>query len=610
MTERTELVEAAMRYVRPLRQYWFLWIVPAFLCTSLAIGYGLFAQDYWLASQQLVVRNESLGSALGYGRFESYDEMKTAEETIHAVAKNRALATSVLQSAGPPPSHKKPNWPSPRNVDDFLGKVSISAPNGAEFGQTEVIQLNVEAESPERAVKLTTLVVTELEKRLNELRMVRFESLESELAHSQTLALERLAESTERLETIEQDLGPDLSELRTLDQQYSGGSGILQQELGRAREALREARRELGVIELQQDHLESVRRDPDEIITVPGSILVAYPALGRLKNGLVDAELRLAAALGQYEITHPRCERVTEEIDQIRTRLKSELDTALVESEFNRQTTLQKNALLEQTALDIEQRISRFTTLRVEYNQLVAEVEQRKKDLATISTQLAEVQSTREAASRASMINPVDDPVVSTDPIGPGTKMLAVGGLACGLAIGIGLVFLVIPIEGGAHHAEPFARPIETPAEQPASTLTESVSLPPQSRLSSSRGGVRPQRAKPKVQGPQRAIEPNPESLIDEETLIAIDLTESSAEVAQVAIAGQTKSNPRSQIATAETHDAITQTATLQREAAEFLEPGVKPRRSSDRQISGDDEGLIMELDELRSEMRSNDNPK
>lgn len=571
-------------YGEPLRKHWLVWVVPTILVTALAIGFGFMSPKTWLASQQLVVRNETLGTPDGFGKFQSYDEMKTVEETIHAVAKNRQLAREVLAEVGPPANYKEKNkWPTERDVDSFLGCVSITAPNGAVFGQTEVIQLNVKADSPARSKQLTNLVTDGLAIRLNKLRENRSASLESELSQAVEMAQARLRDSTIKLSEIEQGLGTDLSELRTLDQQFSGGAGILQQELGRVREAIRTANRELSSIALHREYLESVRKDPEEIVMVPGSLLIAYPALGRLKNGLVDAELRLAKSLGQYDQTHPKSARIIEEVDQIQRRLREELDIALTESDFDHQKVTQKIDQLQQTYDELETRISRFTVLRVDYNRLVSEVEQRKKDVATASSQLAGIQSTRHSAQHSSIIGKIGEPVVSTDPLGPGTKMLGAGGLVCGLAIGIGLVFLLTPVTQDPvlrdHHGATADLEL-TPLDVDVMSQGNLMKRQPVPASQRERRTVRPTRARPTAgQLRESDIHFASESSVSDEELIDIDLLD-EVHVGQPVQSASTVRPQRSESGQASRSD-------------HYLLP------------NGDGEVLIKELDELRSDMRS-----
>ena len=62
------------------------------------------------------------------------------------------------------------SWPSEKVIEDVRRTISISAPNGAEFGKTEVILLSTKASARERARQFIELLLTEIDQKLREVR--------------------------------------------------------------------------------------------------------------------------------------------------------------------------------------------------------------------------------------------------------------------------------------------------------------------------------------------------------------------------------------------------------------------------------------------------------
>ena len=90
--------DVARLFIRhPLR-----WLLPAAIVAAGASAYALLKPATWEASQALMVRAEAGNNPGGPGRFRDLSEMKTFQETVLEVAKNKSVLTAALQSVGPP----------------------------------------------------------------------------------------------------------------------------------------------------------------------------------------------------------------------------------------------------------------------------------------------------------------------------------------------------------------------------------------------------------------------------------------------------------------------------------------------------------------------------
>ncbi len=142
------------------------------------------------------------------GRFESQTQMKAAQETILEMSKNHQVIRDALTQVGPISSGwsiaslfgTSKKYPSDELVAEFAKyNVSVHAPKGVEFGATEVIYLDIKANSPSLASKLSKSVSAALDARLREVREKRATSIISELEGQNQLLDENSSQSPKRL---------------------------------------------------------------------------------------------------------------------------------------------------------------------------------------------------------------------------------------------------------------------------------------------------------------------------------------------------------------------------------------------------------------------------
>jgi uncharacterized protein involved in exopolysaccharide biosynthesis len=435
------LADIARLFVRyPMR-----WLVPA---AAVAIGIGGYAflkPATWQATQTLVVRGEATGNVDGPGRFRHLTEMKTLEETLVEVAKSRAALTAVLEKVGPPPG--KPvvgNWPTPRDVDDLSADVELVPPKGAEFGATEMFYLRAKAVTPEQACALADAVADELLERFRKLRDDRAGSVVAELEQAAELARHQRAESVAALGKFEAGVGGDLAELRNLDQLGSGDGDVrkvsveLENEMRQAEQAVRNLR-ELKAL------LEPASLDPTKLLATPNRLLDSQPALRRLKDGLVDAQLRTSQLLGSMSREHPLVRAALDSEAEVRARMHAELSAALtsVETELAPAEALVRDR--QERLAASRARLDRLASSRAEYSALNAEYQHRTRQLEQAEKQLLDARAAQAGATVTSLVARVGVPDAGSKPVGPGKTMLLLMGVVGGLVVGVGCLLLTIP---------------------------------------------------------------------------------------------------------------------------------------------------------------------
>jgi len=447
------------------------WLAPTVVCAVLAAGYAWVMPRYWEASQALVVRKQAIGSAPAQpGEFADLYEMRTFQETILELAKSRQVLTATLKSVAPQESATTPSEPTEQAIESFRRRLSMLPPKGAEFGKTEVFYFHVKDKNRDRAVRLVAELCRQLDIRLRRLREAQAQSLISELEQQVDLAKATHEVDTQHLVEFETQVGADLGELRMLHSAFSGQSDLRQESV----ELENESRRtEARVREAEQllAALRAAQKDPQQLIAMPSSLLTSQPTLRRLKDGLVDAQLRAARLNGSLTVNHPHVQAAFDSVEHIRRDLHRELQVAIQGIEIELSLSRERAAIAKQQYHDVQQRLRRLAEQRVEYSNRVSTAKNSQVVLDQASAQLSEVRAMQAAAGSANLVMPVDQPEVGTHPVGPGRTIIVAAGTLGGFILGLGWVFLT-----AAGPSVPTSR-----ASEPASP-TLAVGIRPQPR--------------------------------------------------------------------------------------------------------------------------------
>jgi len=425
-------------------------IGPVALITLLALFYAMARPKTWEASQALVVRDEAGDRLTRPGKFTQVDEMKATQETVLELARSRGVLLKALTEVGPPADFDTANkWPTEAALEGLQDSVRVTPPKGAEFGKTEVFYLKVKASSPERAVKLALAICTQLQNGAASMREAMAQSTTKELTRSLSLAQADLDAATTKLGAMEKLVGNDLAELRILSESPSGDSDLRRT----ATELDREIR---GYHATQSENEESLKllkeaqHDPSTLLASPSVLLKAQPGLARLKDGLVDAQLRSGQALGTMSETHPVVLGAREAEKAIRAQLHDEISLAIRGVEVDLHVNADRIQSLEKQQASVEARLNKLAALRAEYTNLANTAKSRGETVKAVEHDLAEAKASEAASRVSSRISLFDQPDVGTRPVGPGKASLVGAGFGGGLMIAAALIFLSIaPVAPG-----------------------------------------------------------------------------------------------------------------------------------------------------------------
>ena len=462
------------------------WILPAVVLGVLAGLYALARPATWEASQTLIIRNEAANNQQSPGKFSHSEEMQTVQETILELVRSRGVLAAALTEIGPPADspEAEAGWPTARDVARLRDSVKLSPPNGAEFGKTEVFYLKVRDRDRDRAEALAGAISGQLETRFQTLRDAKAQSMISELAKPVNLARADLDESTARLTKIETQVGSDLAELRILQDASSGESALrrtvteIRNELRQAREAQKSNQELLAV-------LKAARADTGRLVATPNQLLESQPALKRLKDGLVDSQLRTADLRGRMSDNHPLVQAAVESEQEVAEHLHNELALAVRGIDVELQLNHDRVELL-QDQLDVTTgRLGQLAALRADYSNLVAENRNRTELLKRAEQKLSDARVAQASAKAASLIGRIDEPDTGVKPVGPSRSMILLAGLAGGLMAGMGVLLLTIqPGQPALPQAAPATGPVAPNTPPPHDGTLNTAPQPPADALS------------------------------------------------------------------------------------------------------------------------------
>ena len=273
-----------------------------------------------------------------------------------------------------------------------------------------------------------------------------------ELNKAAALARANLNESIARLNTIEKQVGSDLAELRLLNDSTSSDGALrrmaaeIEGELRQARSAAKANQQLLALLKSGQD-------DPGQLLATPGRLLESQPALRRLKDGLVDAQLHAAGLESRMSPLHPLVQSARQAEQEIGRQLHDELALAIRGVEGDLRLNTDRVATLETQLAQTTERLGRLAGLRAAYASQVAETASRTKLLERAEQNLAEAHATHASAKAASLLSCIDVPDAGIRPVSPSRAMIVLAGIAGGLLLGLGVVFLTVqaaPTEAAA----------------------------------------------------------------------------------------------------------------------------------------------------------------
>ncbi len=286
------------------------------------------------------------------------------------------------------------------------------------------------------------------------------------------LAQQDMDTATKALKEIEQKVGGDLVELRILSDSPSGDSN-LRRNLVELEKELRGYRATQVENEETLALLKAAQTDPEKLLASPDVLMRSQPGLKRLKEGLVNAQLRSGQALGTMSEEHPLVKGAVEAERVIRDQLHDEIGSAIKGAEAELHIGADRIQAVQKEIASSRERLTRLVGLRAEYANTSATVRNRAELLKNVERELAEARASLVAARAASRISPIGAPDAGTRPVGPGRSTIAAAGFGGGLLIAAAVLFLLTTprsVHDGAVAQQPPVAAQIPAADQPPAT--------------------------------------------------------------------------------------------------------------------------------------------
>lgn len=429
-----------------LMQYKLRWLIPAILIGCAAFAFASQLTDTWEVKQAVIVRNVATVQEGAPGEFRGTEPLRRTEDMIVQTCRSQLVLMSALKEVGPPddlPEERAATWPDQEAFESLREAMTIEAPNGAEFGTTEVFYITLRDKSRERATELVTAIFDQLRDRMGELRALRAESLVAEAEQAAALAKESLEATTIELTELEKSVGPDFVELRMLESS-THGNGDLVRSMIAIEQDINQIEHSNQVSETLLEILNAASEDPRSIESAPAELLTQYPNLESLREALMSAELRTAALKKNLLPNYPSVLAAAREEEAIRGRIQLEVENATKALLADRKVRQARLPLLQKRQQEVADRVARLADVRAEYSNLVRMLAHGQQEMQSTSRRLAEVRASQAVARNNSIISRLDSPDLGSESVGPSPKLVAVGGTLGGLMLGVGLVFLTV----------------------------------------------------------------------------------------------------------------------------------------------------------------------
>ena len=409
---------------------------------AVVLVYCLFKGNVWQATQSLIIREPASADRSVRGKFLHSDDRKTVQAAIVALAHHGETIKKALVAIGPGVGRAQgKSWPSPAEIRTARESIEVSPPNGSEYGKTEIFFLSSKHRDAQRAVQLAKAVSLVVQRQYQLIRDEQAKDMTRELEVAVKNAQEQLAKDSVLLSEMEVELGADLGELRMLDSQSSSVSDLRQNLLSLETER-RVAERDVRSHDTLLGILQDAENSPSKVLATPNDLLTLQPSLKRLKEGVVDAQLRTAQLLGKRTAEHPEVLAAKETEQAAFQQLKKELTNAVKGLAVDKKLALARVSSLNEQVADLKSRLSRVAAIRAKYAQQNAIVRSDTEYLDRARRELAEVKATALAMSPARLLQLVDEPELGDRPLGPSRSMLCAGGFIASLlcASGVSLV--------------------------------------------------------------------------------------------------------------------------------------------------------------------------
>jgi hypothetical protein len=274
---------------------------------------------------------------------------------------------------------------------------------------------------------------------------------------------------------MEIEAGSDLADLRGLSDTNVGSTNRLM--LDMVRDELRKADMSIRSLEPAYQLANAALEDASLVPQAAELISGSHPAISKLREGLADARVKTATLEGRFTPNHSEVLNARQIEEAFLKNLREELSRVVRGYHASIAISQQKINVLNDQEVALGKRLNRLADIRAKYSNLVAEVKSRGDALAQVKKELTQTLASRDAAQAASLITRLDTPVIGERPVGPGRSTIVGGATVGGLMFGLGVVFLLVPLDGRVPSSNTTPQPSSTPETNNPETKKAASSL-------------------------------------------------------------------------------------------------------------------------------------
>jgi uncharacterized protein involved in exopolysaccharide biosynthesis len=189
--------------------------------------------------------------------------------------------------------------------------------------------------------------------------------------------------------------------------------------------------------------------------------LIENPLITELYGRMVQAEVELESLSKVYKPKHPKIVQITTDIQNIREKLRQELQKEVENLRSERAVLVSRERVLQNTMEDFEQEALATNKKELRYNILERNVEMNKNLYDTLLARLKEADLS--GSIDVSNIRITEKATMPQFPVSPNKKRNLMLGLVFGLMLGVGLSFLKEYIDRTIHTEDDVQRYLNLP---------------------------------------------------------------------------------------------------------------------------------------------------
>jgi len=435
-------------FQRPLRTSLFAGIL-VFIVIAV---YGVLRPPVWEATQPLMIRAEALEGSRLPGRFESDQQRRQALDALVAVFQSCGVLEATLREVGPPRSIADRSYPGLTDVERLQRSVRVVPPSDTDFGTTDLIYLKVRDSQPDRAVRLASALVRHADRQLREIQSAKAEATVKELVLAEKNATETLQTLQRQLQEIEAQLGLDGLTLRSYEAKLD--ESPLRAAISDLEDQLEDLETQIATEKELIRLLREAEAKPETLSSIPPALLQKYPTLGRFKEALTDAEVKLIELRGQYADEHPTVVAAQLALDDLKDRIREEIPTIIQTIQNEQGMELVQKRLLDEKLRSEEAKTQAILSLLPQYHEVMARVRSQGEAVRDAQQRLATARALAATARSTQLITPLENPQTGNQPVGPGKLMFIAGGMVSGLFLALCLFLWLSPAVPGGNSQE------------------------------------------------------------------------------------------------------------------------------------------------------------